>query len=438
MADRDDHGCVKQYEVLLIDDGTTEADRGCQALNEPCGAMADHRVQFHFCRIDSLEPAIRLLARQAFDVVLLDLNLPDSPALEILAKVRTAVENVPIVVLAALDDDALALNVIRQGAQDYLAKDPLDARVLRRTLLQAIERKRAEVQLLRHARQMEQAHARIERQAGELRARAEELDRINRELGDFAYIASHDLKEPLRGIRAYCEILLEDYHDKLDATGHRRLATLVRLCGRLENLISDLLTFCRLGGVRPAETSIDLHQVLDEVLDAMHPTIERRGAVVRVVGQLPKLTGDSTLIGMVLANLIANGMKFNDRTQPLVEIGSLATDPPTLYVRDNGIGIDPAHQRYEGTGAGLTIVKKIVELHGGQIWVESEPGEGTVFYFTLAPTTNACTDQAQATKSPPNPPHWTTHPHAKAKVWVGQANHAHGGASVVETGLPNQ
>ena len=418
MQDRADHERVEQFKVLLVEDSAADAERVRLALSETRGAMGVRQGLFTVTSVDHLAPALQLLSREDFGVVLLDLGLPDCDGLETLARVRAAAPDVPVVVLAGLDDDGQALGAIQRGAQDYLAKDHFDARLLRRTLRHAMERKRAEVQLLQHSRQIETAHARIERQAAQLKTRAEQLDRINRELDDFTYIASHDLKEPLRGIRAYCEILLEDYHQKLDAAGQRRLATLVDLCDRLETLIGDLLTYCRVGGTRPADTGIDLGAVVGEVLDTLRPAVDRRGALVRVVERLPKVTGDATLIGMALTNLISNGLKFNDRAKPLLEIGCLPTDPPTLYVRDDGIGIEPRHheaiftifrrlhgrKRYEGTGAGLTIVRKIVQSHGGQIWLESEPGAGSTFFFTLAPS-----EGKPAGKPPTKPPHWGEH-----------------------------
>ena len=425
MQEQAEHHPVEQFKVLLVEDSATDAQVVRRALSTTRGAMAIRRGLFTMTRVDHLAPALRLLARREFGVVLLDLQLPDSTGLETLAAVRAAAPDVPVVVLAGLDDDGLALTAIQRGAQDYLAKDRLDGCLLRRTLRHAIERKRAEVQLLQHARRIETAHQRIERQAEQLKTRAEQLDRINRELDDFTYIASHDLKEPLRGIRAYCEILLEDYHAKLDAPGQRRLATLVDLCDRLETLIGDLLTYCRVGGAQSAvgtlvaDTGIDLHEVVGEVLDTLRPAIDHRGASVRVVGPLPKVTGDATLIGMALGNLISNGLKFNDRAQPQLQIGSLPTDPPTLYVRDDGIGIEPRHheaiftifrrlhgrKKYEGTGAGLTIVQKIVQSHGGRIWVESDPGAGSTFFLTLAPDGGKPAD-----KPPTRPPHWVERP----------------------------
>jgi len=411
MQEQTDHVQVVQIEALLVEDNPTDARMIRCALSETHGAIEVWRGLFSVTRVDCLEDALTRLKQGNFDVVLLDLQLPDSGGLEALSEVRDAAMEVPVVVLTGFDDEGLALAAIQRGAQDYVAKDRLDGRLLARTIRHAIERKRSEVQQVRRAEELEAAHARIEQQAAELKARAEQLDRINRELDDFTYIASHDLKEPLRGIAAYCEILLEDYHDKLDADGQQRLESLVKLCDRLEILIGDLLTYCRVGGIRPADAGVGLDAVVADVLETLCPAIDRRGASARVVGELPVVSGDATLIGMALGNLIANGLKFNDNPHPCVEIGALASDPPTLFVRDNGIGIERKHhediftifrrlhgrKQYEGTGAGLTIVRKIVQSHGGRVWVESQPGRGSTFFFTLAPG-----EVKTATK----PPHW--------------------------------
>ena len=238
-------------------------------------------------------------------------------------------------------------------------------------------------------------------------------------MDDFTCIAAHDLKEPLLGLSSYCDLLLEDYGDKLDQEGRRRLEAMIGLCDRLNTLIDTLLTYCRLGQIRPADTEVDLNAVAEEVLRVFEPAIDRRGASVRVLGRLPVARGDATLVSMVLSNLISNGLKFNDGAEPSVQIGSVASDPPAIFVRDNGIGIAKEHheaiftifrrlhgrKKYEGSGAGLTIVRKIVELHGGMIWLESEPGRGATFFFTLAPT---------KTKLPGQPPHWLTRSSAAA------------------------
>ncbi|HUT13246.1 MAG TPA: ATP-binding protein [Thermoguttaceae bacterium] len=414
-----------ETRVLLVEHDPADAQRVWLALSEARGAMEVQQGLFNMTWVERLAPALDLLAQEKFDALLLDLQLPDAEGFETLERVRKTAADVPVIVLTAMDDDGQALLAIQGGAQDYAAKDRLDGRLLGRTIRHAIERQRAEVQLRRHAREVEAARTRIEQQAAELRARAEQLDRINRELDDFTYIASHDLKEPLRGIAAYCDILREDYHDKIDAAGQQRLNKLGDLCKRLETLVGDLLTYCRVGGIRPAQTGIDLSAVVHEALETLLPVIERRRASVRVADRLPTVTGDATLIGMVLSNLITNALRFNDNAQPSVEIGCMPTDPPAIYVRDDGIGIEAKHheeiftifrrlhgrKEYEGSGAGLTIVRKIIESHGGRIWLESELGNGTTFYFTLAPAKEQKLIPRQATEPSPKPPHWAERSH---------------------------
>jgi light-regulated signal transduction histidine kinase (bacteriophytochrome) len=192
------------------------------------------------------------------------------------------------------------------------------------------------------------------------------------------------------------------------------MTSLVGLCERLSRLIDDLLTYCRAGRT-PEATDVDLDEVLDEVLVTLGPAIDARGGMVRRAGRLPAVRADATLVGTVLKNLIANGLKFNESRPPVVEIASYDAPSPTVAVRDNGIGIEPRHHeaifamfrrlharnKYEGTGAGLSIARKIVDQHGGRMWVESQPGQGSAFYFTLP--------AASGVARPPAPPATPSH-----------------------------
>jgi light-regulated signal transduction histidine kinase (bacteriophytochrome) len=245
-------------------------------------------------------------------------------------------------------------------------------------------------------RRLETSERKLRELVTTLETRAGDLARVNQELDDFTYVASHDLKEPLRGISAYCGILLEDYQDKIDDNGRRMMQTLQTLCERLNHLIDDLLTYCRAGRT-PEAVDLDVDDVLDGVLVTLGPAIDARGGLVRRLGRLPRVRGDERLLGMVLQNLIANGLKFNESRPPMVEVGTVEGELPTIFVRDNGIGIEERHHeaifaifrrlharnKYEGTGAGLSIARKIVEQHGGRMWVESQPGEGSTFFLTL-------------------------------------------------------
>lgn len=263
--------------------------------------------------------------------------------------------------------------------------------------------------LVRDITERKTAEARLKFYAEALEAQNAELERSNQELDDFAYIASHDLKEPLRGIHNYAAFLIEDHGDKLDYDGHAKLATINRLAQRLENLIDSLLVFSRVGRVELAIRETDLNEIVAEVLDSLTINLQEQGVKVSIPAPLPNLCCDRVRIAEVFRNLIANAMKYNDKAEKCIEIGVCPADRlhnspvklpgvVALYVRDNGIGIREKHlesvfrifkrlhsrdQYGGGTGAGLTIVKKIVERHGGQIWVESTLGAGSTFYFTL-------------------------------------------------------
>jgi two-component system, chemotaxis family, sensor kinase Cph1 len=173
----------------------------------------------------------------------------------------------------------------------------------------------------------------------------------------------------------------------------------MRLTRRMEDLIDSLLQFSRLGRVDLAMERVDLNAVVAEVLDSLAITLKEEKVEVRIPRPLPRVHADRVRVGEIFANLIVNAMKYNDKPQKWIEIGTARNgEAPVFYVRDNGIGIPDKHhdavfrifKRLHGrdkfgggTGAGLTIVKKIVERHHGRIWLESSPGEGTTFYFTL-------------------------------------------------------
>jgi len=239
----------------------------------------------------------------------------------------------------------------------------------------------------------------ILRKVDELELLNRDLERSNNELDSFAYIASHDLKEPLRGIHNYSNFLIEDYGEILDEDGQSKLRTLIRLTQRMEDLIDSLLHFARLGRIDFSMQLTDLNKILDNILDLLSARIEQENIEILIPKPLPTIYGDYVQITEVFNNLVANAIKYNDKDQRWIEIGYIEdTKPLQFYVKDNGIGIKNkhfdtifrifkrlhGHNKYGGgTGAGLSIVQKIVEKHGGKIWVESIYGQGTTFYFTL-------------------------------------------------------
>ncbi|MEH2305766.1 ATP-binding protein [Nostoc sp.] len=249
------------------------------------------------------------------------------------------------------------------------------------------------------------------RQADKLASMNFELQRSNEELDSFAYVASHDLKEPLRGIHNYANFLMEDYADVLDNDGIAKLQTLVRLTQRMEDLINSLLHFSRLGRAELIRQPVNLNDVVQQVIGTL--TIARPQSEVefRIPQPLKSVQCDRAQINELFSNLISNAIKYNDKPQKWVEIGcvegngesKISPTSLTFYVRDNGIGISEEHldkifqifRRLHGrddfgggTGVGLTIARKIVERHGGRIWVESMPTIGSTFYFTLSAEAN--------------------------------------------------
>ena len=234
----------------------------------------------------------------------------------------------------------------------------------------------------------------------ELAARTDALERANAELDEFTYIASHDLKEPLRGIHNYARFIAEDYADKLDADGQQMLKAVSEQADRMQRLIEDLLEIARLGREPMQQASTDLDAVVDEVLASLAFSLAEKKVQVQK-HTLGQVVCDRVRVAEVFRNLITNALKYNDKSEPVVEIGRRpsATGEPEFYVQDNGIGIKPdfharvfapfkrlhAKDAYGGgSGVGLTIVKRIVESHGGHIGVSSALGSGATFAFTLS------------------------------------------------------
>ena len=268
----------------------------------------------------------------------------------------------------------------------------------RRFIEMARHRQAAEAELAERHRMLASINIDLER------ANAE-LERSNDELDSFAYIAAHDLKEPLRAIRNHAGFLKQDYDDLLDDDGKKRLTRLIDLGGRMERLIGDLLYFARLGRGDEAIEAIDLKDLIAEIEVSLVDTLKERNARLIVNEHLPTISANKSNITAVFQNLISNATKYNDSEEKVINIGvdlneahGVPDEMTTLYVRDNGIGIDDkfrsdvfkifkrlnSEKAYgAGTGAGLSFVKKIIEKQGGKIWIDSEPGKGTTFSFTL-------------------------------------------------------
>jgi light-regulated signal transduction histidine kinase (bacteriophytochrome) len=232
--------------------------------------------------------------------------------------------------------------------------------------------------------------------------RAEELARSNAELEQFAYVASHDLQEPLRVVVSYLQLLERRYKGQLDERADKYIGYAVGASERMKQLINDLLTYSRVGRKERAFADVDLERLLTEVRADLGVAIEESGAVISH-GRLPTVRGEPRQLHQLLLNLVGNAIKFRRDDPPRVHVSAERDEHGWRFdVRDNGIGIDPSfnerifvifqrlHGRteYPGTGIGLALAKKIVERHGGRIWVEPAPDHGSIFSFTLPDGSN--------------------------------------------------
>ena len=232
----------------------------------------------------------------------------------------------------------------------------------------------------------------------EERRRAErELARSNAELEQFAYVASHDLQEPLRMVASFTQLLARRYRGKLDADADEFIGFAVDGATRMQRLLNDLLAYSRVGTRSKPFAAIDCNSVLSDALANLKPAMEESGAVI-THEPLPIVRGDEVQLIQLFQNLIGNAVKFHGQEPPQVHISAKLQDGDWVFaVRDNGIGIAPEQQEriflifqrlhhrseYAGTGIGLALCQRIVERHGGRIWIESELGKGSTFFFTI-------------------------------------------------------
>jgi signal transduction histidine kinase len=237
---------------------------------------------------------------------------------------------------------------------------------------------------------VEAARTRVEEQAGELR-------RSNAELEQFAYVASHDLQEPLRKIASFCQALQTRYRGQLDERADQYIDFAVDGAKRMQTLINDLLAFSRVGRSGRKQEPVDLNEALADAQTALAGVLESSGATV-ATDALPTVRGDRAQLGSLFQNLIANALKFHGAATPSVHITAESHDGEwEISCLDNGIGIDPEYaeriflifqrlhsrETYEGTGIGLALCRKIVEYHGGRIWLDTDYSDGACFHFTL-------------------------------------------------------
>ncbi|HZQ70790.1 MAG TPA: ATP-binding protein [Terriglobales bacterium] len=362
-----------KLRALMVEDEPADAELALQALR-----LADLEVTADVAQ--TAAEFSELIKKNSYEVVLADYKLPGWNGMESVEIVRREGLDIPVILVSGALGELTAVECIKQGAADYILKDHL-AR-----LPGSVRRAIRETKLRQEHRQSQ-----------------DDLARSNRDLEQFAYVASHDLQEPLRMVATYTQLLEERYGSKLDAEANRYIHYAVDGALRMQKLVQDLLAFSRVGRQGETLESTDCNLVLQVALENLDAARKESGAIIQSC-HLPVLIADRSQLVQVFQNLIGNAIKFRGSEPPWIQVRAELIGKEWVFsVADNGIGIAPEHAdsvfvifrrlhartEYPGNGIGLSICKKIVEQHGGRIWVESQVGHGSTFRFTLPSKTTS-------------------------------------------------
>lgn len=362
------------FNVLLLEDSPEDIILYKRHL----GAMPG--VSFEIKESGSVQQAKEILEDNEFDCYVVDYNLPDSTGLDfvryLLNEKKERSEKAAIIIVSGQGSEEIAAESFKLGADEYLTKRSISDGFFGRPVLNAIERSQLTAQI-QHFQ--------------------ERLAQSNKDLSDFTHTAAHDLKSPLRRISSYCEILMEDAADRLNEEDKVILDRMMVNAQRMQHLINSLLSYSMIEYDDEEKQQADLKLLAEETVNELKETMDETGANIEI-GDLPQIHAYPVRMKQVLTNLISNALKYRSKETPHIVIGCEQGDSVvTISVKDNGQGIPPgqkdmifkdfkrlhSNEEVEGTGLGLSICRKIVERHGGKLWVESEPGKGSTFFFTL-------------------------------------------------------
>ena len=365
---------TKNHKVLYVEDD--KVDR--LAFEK---FVKDNKCPFEYIVASSIQEAKLLLDSKEFDVILSDYKLGDGVGMDLFEYAK----GLPFVILTGTGSEGIAVNAIKSGVDDYIVKD-YDRnylKVLEITIEKAMAKKALELEL--------------KKKEEDLRQYAQELIRSNEELEQFAYVASHDLQEPLRMVKMFTELLEKQYKDKLDDQAKEYIHFAFDGAVRMQELINDLLEYGRINKNDEKFELVRFEEIINVILSSMSKTISESGAEI-TYDKISEVRANKIQLRSLFQNLIGNAIKFRSKEKPKIHISSKETQEEwTFSVRDNGIGIDPQYferifvifqrlhtkEKYPGTGIGLATCKKIVNRHHGRIWVESEVAKGSTFYFTI-------------------------------------------------------
>jgi two-component system sensor histidine kinase/response regulator len=361
--------------VLIVDDEVAQMQALCDSLRA---------TGYRATGFTEPDAALAALANEHFEVLLSDLHMPGRDGISLLQEAMKIDPDIVGIIMTGQGTIDTAIGAMKSGAFDYVLK-PFRLNAILPVLARALS-----------VRELRLQNAQL---VQSIQVRSAELEAANKQLDAFVHSVSHDLRAPLRGVTGIANILEEDFGDRLDDGGKRLVRAIGAGCGKMAQLIEDMLAFSRLGRQPLATRPVLMNELVDQALAELRPTHEGRAIQVSV-GELGTARADPALLKQVLLNLLGNAIKFTGRTEGAsVLVGSLpnCAQSITYFVKDNGAGFDMRHaeklfgvferlhrqEEFEGTGVGLAIVQQIVQRHGGRVWAEAAVGRGATFYFTL-------------------------------------------------------
>ena len=368
-------------KILVVDDEAALKTALCNGLKDK---------GYEAVGFTSGKDAIAALRIDKFDVLLTDLMMPEVDGIALLREALKIDADLVAIVLTGEGTIATAVEAMKLGASDYVLK-PFKLGVIVPSISRALAMRRLRLEKT-------ELEGRLRERTADLEIANRELKTANGELEAFAYSVAHDLGAPLRAIQSLGRIVVDDYAAQLPSEAQGFMTQILTSAQRMKRMMEDLLRLSRISQSQLSKQKIELSTLVKDVLADLRGEYESRSVEVRL-GQLPDCFGDAALLKQVFVNLLSNAFKFTrGKPQAVVEIGyEEQGDEKVYFVRDNGAGFEMKNapklfgvfqrlhgeKEFEGTGVGLSIVRRIVERHDGRIWADAMAGQGATFYFTL-------------------------------------------------------
>ena len=372
----------KTLRLLILEDNPDDAELEILELKREGFALKWNVV-------DTEQDFRKALAERP-DLILADYKVPSFGGMAALQMKQKIAPDIPLIIISGTIGEEMAVECMKAGATDYVLKDRLSR------LGPVVKRALEEAEVYRQRKQAEENLRKLNEELEErVKQRTAELEIVNKDLNDFAYVVSHDLKAPLRAVSQLSSWISRDYNDVLDENGKEQLSLLAGRVKRMDSLINGILQYSRIGRIKKKDRQVDLNVLVKDVIDVIAPPDHIH---ITINNRLPAILCDMTRMEQLFQNLIGNAVKFIDKPKGEIEIGCIDEETQwKFHISDNGTGIDEKYHDkifqifqtlntdddQENTGIGLSLVRKIVELYGGEVWLESKLGEGSVFFFTL-------------------------------------------------------